>query len=272
MTARSVEPAEGISPLDALHGRHLLGVTAISPWDPRLRQPSPSAALLLWFGDLSLLCVSPLRFRSSRHGSTFGLESGGTASFRFRIHLGDQETLSWLARVRDNTWEWLESVRSRLELPQIGVRLARIRAVATDLDSWALEFVFGDGSIRHLRYRPDLDGSLEFNTPGVRHHIEVIEVSSPRQPFGWLHPAAPQPFVFRDFYWQSAALVHWPFFLRQAVRASPDPERAHNDILLGAMCARFQQNTQWRERLAHLVYPVACPDCPSDIYQALKAS
>ena len=132
-----------------------------------------------------------------------------------------------------------------------------------------MEFHFHDESKYELRYRLDLDGSLEFAKPDVRHCITAIEVLSPRQPFGWLHPAAPIPFVHENQCWTSAALRDWPFHLRKAMRNALHPGALRREILLAAMRARFQQSPQWMRRLAHVAYPVTCPDCPSDIYQAL---
>lgn len=257
---------------DSLIGRSLRAVRALSPWILNAHAPSPSAAWLFEFDALTLVCLSPLRLRSSQNGSAFGLEGGDLASFGFRIHLADKDTASSMVPSLEPGSSRFEPGWLRLHrIPLLGQKLTHVRAVRSGLDSWMLEFEFGDGSVRQMRYRLDLDGTLEFAEPGVRHDIGLIEVARPDQPFGWLHPAAPIPFVFDDCCWASAALRDWPFTLRKALRASPDPNGLRHDILLGAMRARFRQNVHWRRRLAHLARPVSCPDCPSDVYTTIKA-
>ena len=256
---------------DALIGRRLDAVRALSPWSSSAHALSPSAAWQFQFGDLTLLCLSPLRLRSSQNGSTYGLDSGDWVSFGFRALLVDRETRSSML-VNAGQWSaWGESGWVRMHpVPPLGHRLTMVQACHTDVDGWVMEFIFDGGAQYHLRYRLDLDGSLEFSELDVRHTIAAIDVLSPRQPFGWLHPAAPIPFVLADCCWTSAALPDWPFHLRRAMGNATNSEQLRRDTLLAAMRARFQQNQHWQRRLEHLAYAVICPDCPSDIYEALR--
>ncbi|TAM17844.1 MAG: hypothetical protein EPN62_19775 [Candidimonas sp.] len=263
---------ERITELDILSGKRLCTLRVLGSWSPDRHAPSPCGAILFEFEDLSVLCLSPLRFRASQQGSTYCLESGAIASFGFLMRLADSEMAATLVDAigpSEGTWEGCWTHRA---IPQMGARLEAVGAVNTSIDSWVMKFVFEGDAVHQLRYRPDLDGSLEFSEPEHRHRIEIIEVLHPNQPFGWLHPAAPLCFAFEEHCWPSAAMRDWPFSLRKALRASSEPERLRRDVLLRAMRARFAQHPRLQRRLTCLSYPVMCPDCPPDIYEALKAS
>lgn len=263
---------ERITELDFLRGKRLRAMRVLGPWNSDQRAPSPCGAILFEFENLRALCLSPLRFRVCQQGSAFWLESGAIAAFGFLTRLADPEiaaTLVDMVRPGGGAWEghWTER-----DIPQIGARVEAVGAIDTGIDSWAMQFVFENGDVQQLRYRLDLDGGLEFSEPEHRHRIKAIEVRDPDQPFGWLHPAAPLCFALEDHCWPSAAMRDWPFSLRKALRASSDPDRLRRDILLRAMRARFAQNPRLKRRLASLSYPVMCPDCPTDVYEALKVS
>lgn len=263
---------ETIPAFDILHGKRLCAVRVLGSWNSDRKALSPCGAMLFKFETESLLCLSPLRFRASQQGTAFGLESGAMASFGFVTRIIDSEKSvmqAYAFGLGEGVWEGGWGMR---HIPLVGSRVEAVGAVDTGIDSWAMNFVFEDGAVRQLRYRRDLDGGLEFSEPDHRHRIEVIEVLQPDQPFGWLHPAAPLWFAFENHCWPSAAMRDWPFSVRKTLRASPDPERLRRDILLRAMRARFAQHPRLQRRLACLSYPVLCPECPPDIYEALKAS
>ena len=76
-----------------LIGRRLDSVQALSPWSSSTHALAPSAAWIFHFEERALLCLSPLRLRSSQQGSTFGLDSGQMVPYGFRVHLADRESI-----------------------------------------------------------------------------------------------------------------------------------------------------------------------------------
>lgn len=262
---------ESISAYGILRGRKLVSVRALGAWSANRHALSPSGALLFEFAGLSLLCCSPLRFRASQEGSHVGLASGATATFGFRVYLGPRDAAALLAAGLHESNDGSVSSRwTNLTLPSVGNHLDDIDAIQARDGTWEMEFAFERGITLRLRYRLDLDGSLEFAPASYRYEIDAIKVTGPDGPLGWLHPAAPNPFVLDQRRWKSASFRDWPFTLQKAMRTSAEPERRRHDVLLAAMAARFEQRPRLRRRVAQLRYPVVCADCPADIYDTLR--
>jgi hypothetical protein len=195
------------------------------------------------------------------------------ARFCFRVRVGERRELFSLVTslARDSEWQdrgWRRVNRSPLYDRRLTAVQARLEPEPGA--GWTLVLQFDQLIEFHVRHRPDLDSALELTEPGRRTEVTVIEVSSPLSPFGWLHPAAPIPFVIGQQCWKTAAEKDWPLDIRKALRVHRSPDRLKHQVLLAAMRARFQQHHNWARRLRQVAYPVICSDCPTHIYEELS--
>mgnify|MGYP000600237433 FL=1 len=220
------------------------------------------AGVQAWeFDDAVLVFSSPLRHLHCVQGSILGNEIGDLCDVGYRVTQLDSESAeAWLSSYTGCT-----SVNAPHWRRLIGQRLNNIRVVpnnANHQQRWCMELAFSE-EVKpcSVMYRSDLDGLIETSW-GNRFELQRIEVSSPKQAFGWLHPAAPLEFILGEQLWRSAQMSDWPFAVRKQLQVSEQPEAFYRDTLSRALVARFQQHPLHRQRLQALRYPVKVKDVP----------
>ena len=221
------------------------------------------AGALAWeFEDAVLIFSSPLRHLHCTQGSVIGNEAGSLCDMGFRLTmLSFEDADAWLARFVG---------RTTVDAPHwrrlIGQRLNAVHFVSNHPNQrqrWHMELVFNEVALPcQVTYRQDLDGLIEVCDSGDHFELREIEVSSPKQAFGWLHPAAPLEFILGEQMWRSAQMSDWPFAVRKQLQVSEQPEAFYRDTLSRALVARFQQHPLHRQRLQALRYPVKVKDVP----------
>ena len=228
------------------------------------------AGALAWvFEDAVLVFSSPLRHLHCSQGSVIGNAAGSLCDVGFRVTLLALDCAdTWLSRftgcIMVNASHW-----RRL----IGQRLSAVHLVSNNAghrQRWNTELAFSkEAQPCSVVYRPDLDGLIEAGWGG-RFELQQIEVSSPKQAFGWLHPAAPLEFILGEQLWRSAQLSEWPFAVRKQLQVSEYPQEFYRDTLCKALMARFQQHPLYRQRLQALRYPVKVKDVPEGLLKELR--
>lgn len=237
--------------------------------------PSPTNNSLLagvqaWeFDDAVLVFSSPLRHLHCVQGSVFGNEAGCLCDMGFRATLLDSESAeAWLSN-----YTGCISVNAPQLHRLIGQRLKGIRVVpnnANHQQRWRMELAFSEEAQScSVAYRQDLDGLIETSW-GSRFELQKIEVSSPKQAFGWLHPAAPLEFILGEQLWRSAQTSDWPFPVRKQLQISTQPDAFYRDTLSRALVARFQQHPIYRQRLQALQYSVTVKGIPDGLLDELR--
>ncbi len=228
------------------------------------------AGVQAWeFDDAVLVFSSPLRHLHCAQGSVFGNEAGCLCDMGFRATLLDSESAeAWLSSYTGCT-----SVNAPHWRRLIGQRLNNIRVVpnnANHQQRWCMELAFSE-EVKpcSVTYRSDLDGLIETGLDGW-FELQQIEVSSAKQAFGWLHPAAPLEFILGEQLWRSAQMSDWPFAVRKQLQVSERPQEFYRHTLSKALVARFEQHPIYRQRLQALRYPVKIKDVPQDIYPQVR--
>jgi hypothetical protein len=221
------------------------------------------------FEDAVLVFSSPLRHLHCAQGSVFGNELGGLCDVGFRATLLSHESAeAWLSRFVGRT-----TVDASLWRRLIGQRLNVIRVVSGNASCWQrwnMELAFSEEAQPcSVTYRSDLDGLIETSW-GERFELQQIEVSSPKQAFGWLHPAAPLAFILGEQLWRSAQMSDWPFAVRKQLQTSAQPDAFYRDMLSRALVARFQQHPLFRQRLQALRYQVRVKGMPDGLLDELR--
>lgn len=230
------------------------------------------AGALAWeFENAVLIFSSPLRHLHCTQGSVIGNEAGSLCDMGFRLTvLSFEDADAWLARFAGRTTvdapHWRRLIGQRL----CGVGLMS-ESVQSIWQTWSLKLVFcHELHPRCVTYRQDLDGLIEARDSGKYFELSEIEVCSPKQTFGWLHPAAPLEFILGEQVWRSAQLSDWPFVVRKQLQTSEQPEAFYRDTLSRALVARFQQHPLHRQRLQALRYPVKVKDVPDGLLKELR--
>jgi hypothetical protein len=229
------------------------------------------AGVQAWeFDDAALVFSSPLRHLHFAQGSVLGNESGGLCDVGFRMTLLPLEDAdAWLTRFAG---------RTTVDAPHwrrlIGQRLNAVHLVSSrpnHWQQWHMELAFDEVALPcSVAYRQDLDGLIEVSDSDDHFELREIEVSSSKQAFGWLHPAAPLEFILGEQLWRSAQMSDWPFAVRKQLQVSEHPEAFYRDTLCKALVARFQQHPRYRQRLQALRYPVKVKDVPDGVFEALR--
>ena len=225
----------------------------------------------LGFDDTVLVLSAPLRHLHCAQGSILGNETGDLCDMGFRATLLDSESAeAWLSSYTGGM-----SVNAPHWRRLIGQRLNDIRVTpnnANHQQRWRMELTFSE-EVKpcSVMYRSDLDGLIETSWES-RFELQRIEVSSPKQAFGWLHPAAPLAFILGEQMWRSAQLSDWPFSVRKQLQTSTQPDALYRDTLSRALVARFQQHPRYRQRLQALQYPVRVQDVPEGVYAQVRSA
>lgn len=231
------------------------------------------AGALAWeFEDAMLVLSSPLRYLHCGQGSVMGDEAGSLYDMGFRVTLLSLEAAdAWLSRFVGRT-----TVDAPYWRRMIGQRLRSVGlmsdSVQSSLTPWHIELVFSEEPLPCcVSYRQDLDGLIEARDSGKYFELSEIEVSSPKQAFGWLHPAAPLEFILGEQLWRSAQTSDWPFPVRKQLQISTQPDAFYRDTLSRALVARFQQHPRYRQRLQALQYPVRVKDVHEGVYAQVRS-
>ena len=226
-----------------------------------------AGAMALHFGDLALVCCSPLRHSRTERGTAIAAWRGnGMLSLGYRISVVPTEDTGLVlptgscgltVSAKDLCLRGLLAAGPPLMLLQ---RLTEYGGVST------IELRVSGGDWFQLNYRHDLDGAIEFSPVGVRHHIETITVDSPADEFGWLHPASSSPFVLDGLCWRSAHPRHWPWPLAREWRSQPTSD-SYRQVMRRALLVRFQQHPRLRRRLLALQYAVSVTGVPAGLIE-----
>ena len=230
------------------------------------------AGALAWeFEDAVLIFSSPLRHLHCTQGSVIGNEAGSLCDMGFRLTmLSFEDADAWLARFAG---------RTTVDAPHwrrlIGQRLNAVHLVSNHPNQrqrWHMELVFNEVALPcQVTYRQDLDGLIEVCDSGDHFELREIEVSSPKQAFGWLHPAAPLEFILDEQMWRTAQMSDWPFSVRKQLQTSTQPDAFYRDTLSRALVARFRQHPRYRQRLQALQYPVTVKGVSEDVYAQVRS-
>jgi len=228
------------------------------------------AGALAWvFEDAVLVFSSPLRHLHCSQGSVIGNDAGSLCDMGLRVTL--------LALDCADTWLSRFEVYTTLDTPSwrrlIGQRLNAVHLVASQpghLQRWRMELVFSEEVLLcRVAYRSDLDGLIEAGD-GERFELQQIEVCSPKQAFGWLHPAAPLEFILGEQLWRSAQISDWPFAVRKQLQTSEQPDAFYRETLIRALTARFRQWPVFRKRLLAVEIPVHVTGVPAGVYEQVR--
>lgn len=155
------------TPYPALIGQRLAAVRVFEPWQAPL-PPTGGLGQALLFGGVAfvferqaLILTSPLRYRSKPVGSYYGLPDGRIVSLGYRVTLCDADELNAFLPIAANLPHWLGW--QMFSLPAIDDALKSLQIVASGwaADTWDIELSFQAGLQYCLRYRAELDGSIE---------------------------------------------------------------------------------------------------------------
>lgn len=226
-----------------------------------------AGAMALHFGDLALICSSPLRYAHTERGTTIAAWTGnGLLSLGYRVSVVPTEDAG-LVRPTGSCGLTLSAQDLRLRGMLGPERPLMLRQRLTeDGGVGAIQLRVAGADWFQLIYRRDLDGVIEFSPVGDLHRIETITVNSPADEFGWLHPASSYPFVLDENCWRSAKISDWPWLLRKALQSHSDPETFYLETMRRALTARFRQWPLLRQRLLAVSYPLQVSDVPGGLY------
>jgi len=155
------------TPFPALIGQRLAAVKVFEPWQTPVL-PTEALGPSLLFGGAAfvferqaLILTSPLRYRSKPVGSYYGLSDGSSVSLGYRVTLCDTNELNAFLPMAASLPHWLGW--KELSLSAIGDALESLQVVAScgAANRWDIELCFEAGLQYCLRYRPELDGTIE---------------------------------------------------------------------------------------------------------------
>ena len=226
-----------------------------------------AGAMALHFGDLALVCFSPLRYSHTERGTAIAAWSGnGLLSLGYRVSVVPTEdaglvlpagSCGLMVSAKDLRLHGLLGPEPPLMLLQ---RLAEDGGVGT------IQLRIAGADWFQLRYRRDLDGAIEFSPVGDLHRIQTVNVTCPTDELGWLHPASAYPFVLDDQYWRTATPCDWPWPLAREWRSQPN-SREFRQVMKTALLARFQQHPALRRRLLALQCTVSVAGVPAGLIE-----
>lgn len=221
------------------------------------------------FEDAVLAFSSPLRHLHCAQGSVIGNEAGALCDMGLRVTLLPLDDADvWLSQFAGGS-----TVDATHWRRLIGQCLSAVYLVSNNTGHrqlWRMELVFSEEAQScSVVYRPDLDGLIEAGRGG-RFELQQIEVSSPKQAFGWLHPAAPLEFILGEQLWRSAQLSDWPLVVRKQLQVSEKPDAFYRDTLTQALIARFRQWPVFRKRLQAVELPMQVTGVPADVYEKVR--
>ena len=228
-----------------------------------------AGAMALHFGDLALICSSPLRYSHTERGTAIAAWSGnGLLSLGYRVSVVPTEDAGLVlptgscgltVSTKDLRLRGLLGPEPPLMLRQ---RLTESGGIGT------IQLQVAGADCFQLIYRHDLDGAIEFSPVSVWHHIETITVDSPADEFGWLLPASPYPFVLDERYWRTAHPRDWPWPLARECRSQP-ASAGYRQVMRRALLARFRQHPCLMRRLLALECTVSVAGVPAGLIEEI---
>ena len=226
-----------------------------------------AGAMALHFGDLALICSSPLRYAHTERGTAIAAWSGnGLLSLGYRVSVVPTEDAGLVLPIRSCGLTVSAKDLLLRGLLGPGPPLMLLQHLAEDGGVGTIQLRVAGADWFQLIYRRDLDGAIEFSSVGNRLHIETTTVDSPADEFGWLHPASPYPFVLDEHYWRSALPRDWPWPLMQEWRSQPASE-GYRQIMRRALLARFRQHPCLMRRLLALQCAVSVAGVPAGLIE-----
>ncbi|MDD0840444.1 hypothetical protein PSQ40_17800 [Curvibacter sp. HBC61] len=231
-----------------------------------------AGAMALHFGDLAVICSSPLRYAHTEQGTAIAAwSSAGMLSLGYRVSVVRTEDAGLVLPAGScGLTVSAKDLRLRGLLgPELPLML--LQRLTEDGGVGAIQLRVGGAEWFQLLYRRDLDGAIEFSPVGARHHIEAITVDSPADELGWLHPASAYPFVMDGQYWRTAHPKDWPWPLAREWRSQP-ASCQYRQVMKTALLARFAQHENLNRRLLALRCPVAVADVPVCLLEEVAAS
>ena len=260
-------------PFADLHFRDLRKIELVDPWRVAghpvgLTGSSLLAgAMALHFGDMALICSSPLRYARTESGTAIAAWSGnGLLSLGYRVSVVPTEDAGLVlptgscgltVSTKDLRLRGLLGPEPPLMLRQ---RLTESGGIGT------IQLQVAGADCFQLIYRHDLDGAIEFSPVGDLHRIQTVNVTCPTDELGWLHPASAYPFVLDDQYWRTATPCDWPWPLAREWRSQPN-SREFRQVMKTALLARFQQHPALRRRLLALQCTVSVAGVPAGLIE-----
>lgn len=239
---------------------HLVGVTGSSLL---------AGAMALHFGDLALICSSPLRYAHTEQGTAIAAwSSTGMLSLGYRVSVVPTEDAGLVLPAG--------SCGLKLSAKDLRLRgllgpeppLVLLQRLTEDEGIGTIQLRVAGADWFQLIYRRDLDGAIEFSAVGDLHRIEMIAINSPADEFGWLHPASAHPFVLDGRYWRTAHPRDWPWPLAREWRSQP-ASIEYRRIMRGALLARFRQHPCLMQRLLALQGEVSVAGVPAGLIEEI---
>ena len=226
-----------------------------------------AGAMALHFGDLALICSSPLRYAHTERGTAIAAWSGnGLLSLGYRVSVVPTEDAGLVLPIGScGLTVSAKDLRSRGLLGTEPLLMLQQR-LTEDGGAGTIQLRVAGADWFQLIYRRDLDGAIEFSPVGDLHRIEMIAVNSPEDEFGWLHPASSYPFVLDGRYWRTAHPRDWPWPLAREWR-SQTASTEYRRIMKAALLARFEQHPTLRRRLLALQCTVSVAGVPAGLIE-----
>ena len=223
--------------------------------------------MVLHFGDLALICSSPLRYAHTERGTTIAALSGnGLLSLGYRVSVVRTEDAGLVLPAGScGLTVSAKDLRLRGLLgPELPLML--LQRLTEDGGVGAIQLRVAGADWFQLIYRRDLDGAIEFSPIGDLHRIETVKVTCPTDEFGWLHPASAYPFVLDGQYWRTATPRDWPWPLAREWRSQPNSSE-FRQVMKTALLARFQQHPALRRKLLALQCTVLVAGMPAGLIE-----
>ena len=272
-----IAPSTAHWPFPDLLFRELTKIELIEPWRCTGRAAGVvvrsllAGAMALHFGDLALICTSPLRYLRSGLGTQLAAtDAESMLSLGYRIHVVDSGEADL----------FLPSGSCRLTLTSKDMQahglfgaeppLVLFHGVHEGIDLASINLRLLGSDWFQLSYRSDLDGAIEFVPCGSRHQLTTVNVTCPNDEFGWLHPASAHPFVLDNRHWKTAHPRDWPWPLARVWRSQPTSSE-YRQVMKAALLARFSQHDKLRRRLKAIQCPVTVAGVPEGLIEEVAA-
>ena len=226
-----------------------------------------AGAMALHFGDLALICSSPLRYAHTEQGTAIAAwSSTGMLSLGYRVSVVRTEDAGLVLPAGScGLTVSAKDLRLRGLLgPELPLML--LQRLTEDGGVGAIQLRVAGADWFQLIYRRDLDGAIEFSPIGDLHRIETVKVTCPTDEFGWLHPASAYPFVLDGQYWRTATPRDWPWPLAREWRSQPNSSESRQ-VMNTALLARFQQHPALRRKLLALQCTVLVAGMPAGLIE-----
>ena len=230
-----------------------------------------AGAMALHFGELAVICSSPLRYAHTEWGTAIAAWSGnGLLSLGYRVSVVPTEDAGLVLPIGScGLTVSAKDLRSRGLLGTEPLLMLQQR-LTEDGGAGTIQLRVAGADWFQLIYRRDLDGAIELSPVGAGHNIKALTIDSPAGEFGWLHPASAHPFVLEGRYWRTAHPRDWPWPLARAWRSQPASSE-YRRVMKSALLARFSQHDKLRRRLKAMQCPVTVAGVPEGLIEEVAA-